>query len=242
MLPIPRVYLIASFFVILVACWQSINMPNLYDHARIGPIGEESRMEISTVADTGDTLTEKAARESERAQYRALFSKFSRVAPTPENLREALLQADAQGEVATQVIAALNLISLADPEEKFAAYVLLSYIRNPTNWTIRGTSVRALLQINESHGVLLARAIFTATDAPLDAKLLVATYLLKVGKLDGYSVLRKGLESGKAIERRLADDLATGFKKFNGQIDPFSGEKIDVEELIRSATKKKEST
>jgi hypothetical protein len=193
--------------------------------------GTEDKKKESAVA-ARDTPTAEAARENERAEHRALFLRSSRVEATQESIGEALLLADARGDVATQVNAALNLIALGDPTEKYTSYVLLCYIRNPQNWTVRSTCVRALLRNNEAHGVLLARTLISTADAPLEAKLLSATHLLKSGKLDGYSVLRSGLESDSVVERRLAADLANGFKNFNGQTDPNSGQKIDVDQLL----------
>jgi hypothetical protein len=219
--------------VALVTCAQFVVMAFAQDRSKTVREGSQEVTRKEPVVAVGDSPTEEAARENERAEYRTLFLKASGVAATPESIGEALLLADARGDVSTQVVAALNLIALGDPLEKYESSILLCYIRNSQNWTIRSTSVRALLRLDEAHGVLLARALFSASDAPLEAKLLAATHLVKVGKLEGYSILRSGLESEMVVERRLAEDLAAGFKKFDGQVDPSTGQRIDVDQLIK---------
>ena len=191
----------------------------------------------------GDTINNSAELETELRNMRRTYTKLSQKKPTSENIIKTLKINNAEGAKAHEVFSALNLIARDKTiGGDLVPEVLLCYIRNSHNWTVRSACVEALLSINMERGLQLSRIVLTDPNANLEVKLLTATHMVKAGELEGYSVLREGLNSTKPIEKALARDLLELFRKYDGVRIEATGETIDVQKLVGKVNTESDKT
>jgi hypothetical protein len=185
---------------------------------------------VSSMCDPASPEIERQnALEESQKDYASITGREA----TPTNLESSLMAGGATGTSAAEVVTALNVIALSNPDPDFLARkVLACYEKNPQNFAVKLKCAKILLGIDKAKGVPIAREILANSNATLETRLLAATYLTNVRELDGYSILPEGLLSSNAVERRVAISLLQRLAKFDFMQVPGTTEKIDVRRLI----------
>lgn len=186
------------------------------------------------MAYANDPANEEIAIAQEKKEVAGRYSCLTGKEANHTNLIQSLSMTNAQGQCASEVVAALDLIRLsAEKNTEFVRSVEACYQQN-SYWLVQVKCVEALSVLDEAKADGLAHKILADSNMELEARLLVAKLMLKRGKLFGYPVLREGLMSTNKYQQRMAAELMDGFEKYDGQAYDKGSGKINVRELRRT--------
>lgn len=191
----------------------------------------------NVLAGSGMVLADiKEAAASARQQLRESTRFYEQIAgkpPTKDNLAASLAQIrkgspKAQAEAAM----ALDVLTLSGGDTSWAKDAIrICYDAKSDGWAVKVSCVQAMLASDRDAGIALGLELVSDKQIGMTPRLFACSSLVAVGCVDGYGVLREGLESSDPQDHVRAISLFKRFISFNGTILPKTGEKIDLKAL-----------
>jgi hypothetical protein len=181
---------------------------------------------------------EKLLRQKQRDDFEKYYIHLTGKNADLTNIIQSLSLVNENYNHSAEIVVALNLLSMLDEKDKtIAKHILNCYLQN-SYWFIRVKCIEALGLHDEGESDRLAREMLANTDIGLDAKVTIASMILKRGRLYGYTVLREGLTSENKYIREKAIDLMNEYNSYDGQSYDGGNDKIDIKSMRNILSRK----